>query len=185
MVLLALAGPATVHAALVTLIDEPGGDYRVATITGVTIGGTAYDATFVHGVSFIGPPQIPIAFDTLATAQAAAAALITELNTAAIDPLNDVTDPRTISLAIPYWYPSSIPGTVVWLNNDCGNCGGIFGGSGPLVYAMGAPGTSNADGVIGPYNAFVRFTEAPEPSPLALLSLVGAAALLSRRRRQR
>jgi hypothetical protein len=79
--------------AAVTFIDVPNLDFRIATVTGININGTTYDATFHHGVTFNSLPDPAITFNNSLDASVAAAAINAEiLASATVAGNNDQTN---------------------------------------------------------------------------------------------
>lgn len=176
-ILFALASPA--EAQTVTLID-PGTDNRIATITGLTISGVTYDATFHHGLSFSALPSQDITFEGNAIFDFTNSRPAAEAIASAVSTAPNVSNP-TIAALVP--------------------ANTFFGNRVSLSYIPFQPNYSDWEpsDVVGAYTsqtftvpanfAWVSFEEAvaavPEPSSLTgALGLLAVGTMTCRRRRK-
>lgn len=172
-----VANAATVSGQTVTLIS-PGSDNRIATISGLTIAGVDYDATFHHNVSFNNLPSQDITFEGTSTFDFSNSAPAAEAVAAAIGTASNVTNPTVAAL---------IPANT------------FFGNRVSLSYIPFQPNYSSWEpsDVVGAYTsrnytiptnfAWVTFEEAatsvPEPSSLVVaMGLLSVCVMRHRRR---
>lgn len=171
---LAVAGSAS--AVSITLIDQAAGDFRIQSITDLTIDGTIYDVAFSHEISFNDLPSPAITFTSLASALIAHNAITDALNAALIVPTIPIVAQTKLQL-LPFEITSPI-GVRTTATDFVSNVT-------PLQFTnVNAVGITTKVNILGDEQAFLTFTPIPEPSTLLLLASGLAGLGFFKRRRK-
>ncbi len=179
---------------IVTFQNSAAGDFRVQSITGLSISGTDYDVAFQFGGSYDDFETFtsqPITFSTLSSATAATDALRAAVNAEMVDATPTTSGGTSTDSPGNFRVPWNTFGTTLPSLNFIG---ATRVATNPMFYSASSSfATSQASGSVGSghstveWAAFSPSTSAvPEPGTLTLCSLLaGVAGLRYWRRRRR